>query len=231
MSMLEWAQREIEIASKKERGDKPEDEWDYGCACYESAFEAFKTLCGQGHSGFSIQMTKRILNRLIDGKPLTPIEDNEDIWRMSSESENEKSFQCKRMSSLFKDISADGTVSYHDTNRFAAIDAENGSGWYNNGMISFIGEGLYPVTMPYMPEDKPYRIYFEECLTDVKNGDFDTEAVLYLITPAGEKVEINRFFREPYDGEKPTYFNWVEIDRTEYEQRKSMDKRRQEAGL
>lgn len=29
MSMTEWAKREVEIASKRERGDKPESEWDY----------------------------------------------------------------------------------------------------------------------------------------------------------------------------------------------------------
>ena len=44
MSMTEWAKREVEIASKRERGDKPESEWDYGCACYESALKAFKSL-------------------------------------------------------------------------------------------------------------------------------------------------------------------------------------------
>lgn len=27
MSMMEWAKREVEIASKRERGDKPESEW------------------------------------------------------------------------------------------------------------------------------------------------------------------------------------------------------------
>lgn len=32
MSMMEWAKREVEIASKRERGYKPESEWDYGCA-------------------------------------------------------------------------------------------------------------------------------------------------------------------------------------------------------
>ena len=44
MSMKEWAKREIEIACKRERGDKPETEWDYGCACYESAYKAFLSL-------------------------------------------------------------------------------------------------------------------------------------------------------------------------------------------
>ena len=42
MSMMEWAKREVEIASKRERGDKPEGEWDYGCACYDSALKAFE---------------------------------------------------------------------------------------------------------------------------------------------------------------------------------------------
>lgn len=80
MSMMEWAKREVEIASKRERGDKPESEWDYGCACYDSALKAFESLCGDDHSGFSIGITKGILNRLIDGKPLTPIEDTEEVW-------------------------------------------------------------------------------------------------------------------------------------------------------
>ena len=44
MSMTEWAKREVEIASKRERGDKPESEWDYGCACYDSALKAFESL-------------------------------------------------------------------------------------------------------------------------------------------------------------------------------------------
>lgn len=66
MSMMEWAKREVEIASKRERGDKPESEWDYGCACYDSALKAFESLCGDGHSGFSIGITKGILNRLIE---------------------------------------------------------------------------------------------------------------------------------------------------------------------
>ena len=54
MSLLEWAKNEVEIASKIERGDNPEDEFDYGCACYAGALEAFEVLCKQGHSGMSI---------------------------------------------------------------------------------------------------------------------------------------------------------------------------------
>ena len=150
MSMTEWAKREVEIASKRERGDKPESEWDYGCACYDSALKAFESLCGDGHSGFSIGITKGILNRLIDGKPLTPIEDIEDVWNVCSRGENGGvvTYQCKRMS-------------------------------------------------------------------------FDTLAVLYIQRSHGEKVEVNRYFKE---GEK----SFIEISPEEYEERKKMHEKRQE---
>ena len=44
MDLEKWAEKEIEIACKKENPDRTEGEWDYGCACYESALKAFKSL-------------------------------------------------------------------------------------------------------------------------------------------------------------------------------------------
>ena len=43
MSMTEWAKNEIEIACKRERSlnDNQNEEWNYGVACYESAYKAF----------------------------------------------------------------------------------------------------------------------------------------------------------------------------------------------
>ena len=73
--MREWAKKEIELACKRENPDRKDGEFDYGCACYESAFKAFESLLEDKHSGFSISITKRILNRLIDRKVLTPIFD------------------------------------------------------------------------------------------------------------------------------------------------------------
>lgn len=97
-----WAEREVEIACKREAPDRKPGEWDYGRACYESALKAFNSLCENGHSGFSIGMTKQILNRLIEGKPLTPIEDTEDAWNDISERGEIAKYQCRRMSSFFK---------------------------------------------------------------------------------------------------------------------------------
>jgi hypothetical protein len=64
-----------------------------------------------------------------------------------------------------------------------------------------------------MPEDKPFKVYAEDFCTDPKNGDFDTVGVFYAITPAGKKVEINRYFKEAETG-------FSEIDQAEYLTRK-----------
>lgn len=211
MSMTEWAEKEIEIACKRERGEN-NDGWDYGCACYESALKAFKSLCEDGHSGYSIGVTKHILNRLIDGKPLTPIEDTEDGWSERSSVHNGyKSYQNKRMSSLFKDVYDDGSVKYHDINRFYCTNVSDPTiSWYN-GFVSNLMHGLMPITMPYMP-GKDIRVVCEECLYDLKNGDFDTLGVLYYIDNDGEH-DICRYFKE---GET----SWEEISKEEYDKRK-----------
>ena len=55
-----------------------------------------------------------------------------------------------------------------------------------------------------------------------KKGDFDTIGVFYALkTENGEqeKIEINRFFREPKDNEK-LIRGWIEISKEEYMQRK-----------
>lgn len=81
MSMSDWAEKEVEIACEREKSHSEEDgDCEYGCACYHSALKAYKSLMEDGHSGFSISLTKQILDRLIDRKPLTPIEDTDDIW-------------------------------------------------------------------------------------------------------------------------------------------------------
>lgn len=212
MNMKEWAEREIRIACEKERGNKPEDEWDYGVACYESAFKAFQSLMEDDHSGFSLGLTQNILNRLIDGKPLTPIEDVPEVWQEIKACRAVASYQCKRMLSLFKDVYPDGTVKYSDTQRIVGIEVNDNIGYYS-GFICDIVDGLFPITMPYSPTTQPYKVYTETFLVDQKNGDFDTRAVLYIIQPDGQKTEVNRFFKDVPNG-------WKEITLEEYNERK-----------
>lgn len=214
MSMLDWAKREIEIAVARERaadGTK-EDEFSYGGACYESAFKAFKSLCEDGHSGMSIGFTKHILNRLIDGKPLTPIQGTDDEWEGGHRrtGNDYKSHQCKRMSSLFKDAYDDGTIIYDDIDRCYCRDINTGS-TYKFGLVRDILNELYPITMPYMPEEEPYVFDTEELKLQDTPGDFDTFVIHYIHRPDGTVEELNRYYTEDDNGKM------VEITEEEYE--------------
>lgn len=216
MSMTEWAKREVEIACARERKNSSEEgEWDYGCACYESALKAFMSLAEDSHSGMSIGITKRILNRLIDGRPLTPIEDTDDIWNdVSYRDDKYQEFQCRRMSSLFKRVYPDGTVKYRDIDGHYCVNIHNPNSTYHSGLVQKIVDEMFPVTMPYCPGD-PIKVYCEDLLSDWKNGDFDTVGIFYAKKPDGKEVPINRYFKESGNG-------WEEITVTEYKDRERM---------
>lgn len=216
MSMKDWAEREIEIACGRERKNSTDEgEWDYGCACYESALKAFKSLLEDEHSGYSITVTKSILNRLMEGKPLTPIEDTNDVWgdvlciRVDCSTE----YQCKRMSSLFKRVYNDGTVKYSDIDSFYCVDINNPVVTYHSGLVRKVIEEMFPITMPYYPS-APIKVYCEDFLSDSKNGDFDTVGILYAVKPDGERVDIYRYFKE-------SVHDWVEITDSEYIHRRN----------
>lgn len=224
MSMTAWAKREIELACKHENPDWDGKEFDYGCACYQSALKAYESLMGDGHSGMSFGFTKNILIRLMEGLPLRPITDEdffdnrgEIICLEAEEDLRERGLkshtQCPRMSSLFREEALDGKITYSDINRYYCIDVHNPNISYSNGTANRIIGEMFPISMPYYPQKGKYKVYTEDFLTDVKNGDFDTKAFFYCITPEGEKVEINRFFAEKD-------YKWVEISKEEYEQRK-----------
>lgn len=217
---------EIVEAFRHEKPDRKDGEWDYGCACYESALKAFGSLCADGHSGFSIGLTKAILNRLISNKPLLPIEDTDEVWSDISDMSGLKgekcNYQCKRMSSLFKYVYADGTVKYRDVDRYHGVNINCPDAQYHSGLIDTVMDELYPITMPYMPADRAFKIYTEDFLVDPAKGDYDTVGILYVITPSMDKVAINRYFKEAPNG-------FAEIDEAEYKERKEAAKARMEA--
>lgn len=218
--MLEWAKEEVRLACKKENPYMEYDEngdpieFDYGISCYYSALRAFESLLKDGHSGTSINVTKAILNRLIDGQPLTSIEDTEDVWNLCIRSVDQDydTYQCKRMSSLFKEVYPDGTVKYKDIERIYCQDINKLNLTYGSGLVNSIIGKMYPITMPYWPE-KSIKVFTEDFLFDPENGDFDTLGIFYLIKD-DEKVDINRFFRAAPDG------GWIEINKEDYDYRK-----------
>lgn len=219
--MYEWAEQECRIACKKENPDFNFDseDFDYGCSCYKSALKAYKSLCEDGHSSASFNFTKRILERLMSGHPLTPITDEDffivhpeypvenDEWLAKHGLKSE--IQCPRMSSLFRTETLDGKVSYSDNNRAYCINIENPSDTYSSAKDRVVDE-FFPITMPYTPEKGRYKVYCQTFLIDKRNGDYDTQAILYFITPDGKRVDVNRYQTEK-DGKM------VDITKEEYE--------------
>jgi len=216
-SIKSWAEREIDIACQIESGD-------YSRVCYLSALKAYKSLMEDGHSNNSMNLTKYVLNRLIDGKPLSPIEDTVDVWDdIIDHTKDYRCYQCNRMSSLFKHVYPDGTIKYLDVDRFRGVLLGDGAS-YSSNLINRIMNDSYPIKMPYYPHHKSIKVFCEEFLTDERNGDFDTEGILYFMDSDGNRVDVNRYFKDSYDGV-------IEIDKQEYEARRLMHFKRLEKTL
>lgn len=216
MGMTDWAENEVRIVCDKLRKDTEDRAQDYELGCYESALKAYKSLCEDGHSGLSFSITKSILNRLMNSQPLTPIEDTEDCWQPVGSYDTKRSFQCKRMYSLFKDVCEDGTIKFQDIDRIECVDIGSDL-TYHSGLVCNVWDQMFPITLPYYPQSKPTRIYCETFLVDENNGDFDTKGILYAVTPDGEHIDINRYFKQSDSKE-----SYDEIDFLEYVQRKGM---------
>lgn len=206
-SLTDWAEREVELACKKEDG--------YGAGCYKSALKAFRSLCDDGHSGCSIGITKAILNRLIDGKPLTTIEDTPDVWIECTwgDSDGNAVYQNSRMSGLFKDVFPDGTTKFHDVDRVTLIEVEDDgteTSWHSGLASKLVDEIVGPITLPYYPKAKPYKVYAQQFdSVNAEVGCFDTSHIIKIVDPDGNEIPCERFYAETVD-------DMVEIDKEEY---------------
>lgn len=214
-TMREWAANEIALACKRENPDWDGKSFDYGCSCYQSALKAYNCLMDDGHSGYSMGVTKRVLMDLLDGRPLSLIVAEDFEGAQADEYSNGIiSRQCPRMSSLFQDTHPDGNVTYHDNDRCYCVNIEEPSDTFHSGTGSHFVDELYPISLPYYPSDKKFKIYMRTFNT-VSNeiGCFDTQAVEYIETPWGEKINIHKYFADKGPGPM------VEISYDEYIER------------
>ena len=123
------------------------------------------------------------------------------------------------MSSLFKYVAKDGSASYSDVGRFYCTYKDDPRASWFNGFVANIYDEMYPLTFPYMPNSRPDVIVCDELLTDRKNGDYDTIAILYIRRANGEKVEVNRYFKE-------NDVSFTEISLEEYKERQKLHEER-----
>ena len=62
-----------------------------------------------------------------------------------------------------------------------------------------------------IPQDSNVRVIIENT-KDKKNGDYDTRAIEYMITPEGEKIELNLYYSEAISG------IWEQITKEQYKE-------------
>lgn len=220
MSTDIWAKREVELA-KNEALKSGADNCSahYICECLNSALKAFNSLREDGHSGASMEQMLMFLQRLVRGLPLTPI-DEDTTWVKSSVSESGTiTYQCARMTSLFKDVDSEGNITYSDVNRVVCVNKDDLQApvWYN-GFVSKIVNSIYPIKFPYYTSSDPIIAYVSKHTTSLSE-DFDTMCIDSVKLNNGETVDVKRFFKEDTDSN-----SWVEIDEEEYTSRVEIEK-------
>ena len=221
MIMTEWAEKEVELALEREiaaiENDTEETDEDmkemgkqYAECCYASALKAYRSLMKDEHSGYSFSVTRGILKRLLDGYPLTPIEDIPESWGLVHETGETVTYRCKRCHSLFKKVDKKtGDVTFDDVDR---IICTNSSGiCWTNGFISKKISEIHPIEMPYRPTGRYYVSAFDFAVSGTP-GEFDTMEIKSVKCPDG-KVEILNWYFKEVDGQ------FTPIDADEYNQR------------
>ncbi len=191
MSQRDWAKKEVEIACKRENPNWDGESFDYGCSCYMSALKAFESLCEDGHSGYSFSVTRSILKKLLDNRPLTPITD-EDFVNQTSIYDDKEEYQCPRMSSLFKTVYDDGSVEYSDVNRAYSFDAEFPDDTFTCGFDTNFLNKLIPITLPYNGTSTKYKIKVQRF--DTKDG-VEYRAILSITDPDGKVIPVDKYYR------------------------------------
>ena len=186
---------------KKYRGNLPKLERNYIDACLRNAFKCFKVFCSARHSGLSASVTFDILKDLYDGKPFTPITE-EDVFSFAFErTPHIKSYQCARYGALFRDDTPNGPE-YTDNNRVIAIEKSTGNSFHSGAVSNYINK-LDPITLPYVPIKAEYKVYIDYYIFKEpkdSNHDFEAMHMLYYIKK-GEDVKKDIDLYITYDEE------------------------------
>lgn len=222
------AEKEVKFIKKELEKEHPEllFIWEEALKAYNLIISRYPHIFNNRDFGERVLQNIRYLN---EGFPLTPIKDENADWqevpngaliKMRKANVVEK-YRSNRLSSLFKEVYADGHVEYHDNYRVTTENFITGTE-YVFGLSNLIYDEMYPIKMPYNHKSEwGAKVYIHDFVSDPedKESNFDTIAVLFAKKPGGKIVSINRYFRVPNDDEEPTYGNWVEIKFSEFADR------------
>lgn len=205
-----------------------DDEYSYEFLCMDCAKDLYYELLRQGHNENSINVVIEFLKRLIDEKPLTPLIGDYEEWvamegriDLKTKKNIHMKYQNKRYANLFKDVYEDGDVVYRDNNRVTCYDPIMET-YFDFGLANIIYDDMNPIKMPYYPGEYDVTITvftFQYNKETADKSDFDTAVILDIIDHDGDIEHVNRFFREPKEGEEPTIGGWVEIGIVELKDR------------
>ena len=199
----EWANKEPEHVAKyvtmKYGNNIPMTE------CYKmvvnEAVKIFNELEDLQHTEESKVMIKRFLSRLIEDKPLSPIEDRDDVW-------DEVDYRClfpvevhagediettlyinKRLRTLYRrevrDIKKDVLIekTYHDPTRVTCINTIDGKEVILSLVNDYVDEH-YPIEFPYFPTDKYIvNVILFNHKNPLEDGEEDTICIKTIIDP------------------------------------------------
>lgn len=190
-----WANKEAEHAAKyvtmKYGNNIPMNK------CYETvvneAVKLFNELEDLPHTEESKVMIKRFLSRLIEDKPLSPIEDRDDMWDKVGGHVGEDSevtlYINKRLRTLYRrevrDIKKDVLIekTYHDPTRVTCINTIDGKEVTLSLVNDYVDEH-FPIKFPYFPTDKyVVDVVMFNHKNPLEDGEEDTICIQTIIDP------------------------------------------------
>ena len=216
-STTERVREEVEYAIDCERNSAIEENdynfLDYAVECYRSALRVYETMAAEGHSGMSWSLTRQILNRLMEGKPLKGLNsypDRPEEWGERSNwiVDDSAVLNNIRYPALSYRVNASGKAIYHDIDRWVFETPDHYRLSWHNGFLSNYLDEKFPIQFPYNPVTIHVRI--EEILTDPAHGDFNARRIIDFVDPeTGKTVKVDACFEE-VDGE------WQEIGKKKW---------------
>ena len=103
--------------------------------------------------------------------------------------DNFNTYQCSRLTSLFKEVYNDGDIKYFDVNGYEMYNLDptlpKNDGACYNGFVNSVMDDLYPLEMPYVAPLKKPAVYFAGGF--MSENEFDKVMVMGIISVVSRK--------------------------------------------